>query len=152
MVRKWSQTFLHLSPIRWNTLDSKGQLQNGIPNFEMVLTCFLKTYLCFVSKMLRSKGTKRDTYCRKQATVKEGTLFGVIVVYWDSSVLRRVAWFPFLDEFRPGMPVIFSDPPFTFRNFLSGEGCDCRFFPQRGGVRLQDFRREAPEIGGEGGG
>ena len=45
------------------------------------------------------------------------------------------------------MPVIPSDPPFTFQIF-SGVGTIARFWTQ--GVRLQDFRREAPENRTEG--
>ena len=38
----------------------------------------------------------------------------------------------------------------TFRESPEGGGLSCTILASGGGVRLQDFRREAPEIGAEG--
>ena len=47
------------------------------------------------------------------------------------------------------MPVPLSEGGSTFRESPEG-GVELHDFGLRGGVRLQDFRREAPEIGAEG--
>ena len=49
----------------------------------------------------------------------------------------------------PGMPNQVSEGGSTFREIPQGGGFDCTILAS-GGVRLQDFRREAPEIGAEG--